>query len=137
MRTALDTNVLAAIWGNEPSVPILLPKLGRAESEGALLICPLVSAELHAHPWVSAQDLDRLLESTRIAADTRVEQQVWREAGLRYRSYSERRRRSGGGSPRRLLADFVIGAHALLQADRLLTLDSEIYARNFPELILL
>lgn len=137
MRTALDTNVLAAVWGNETSVPILLPRLGRAKSEGALLICPLVWAELHAHPWVSAQDLDRLLESTGIVVDIRIEPQVWREAGQRYRSYSERRRRSGGGSPRRLLADFVIGAHALLQADRLLTLDSEMYERNFPELILL
>ena len=40
-------------------------------------------------------------------------------------------------TPKRLLADFVIGAHALYSADRLLTLDEGRYRRDFPELKLL
>ncbi len=37
----------------------------------------------------------------------------------------------------RLLADFVIGAHALLQADRFLTLDAGAYEQDFPDIALL
>jgi predicted nucleic acid-binding protein len=31
------------------------------------------------------------------------------------------------------MVDFLIGAHALLQADRLFTLDPKIYEQDFPE----
>jgi len=33
-----------------------------------------------------------------------------------------------------LLADFIVGAHALTRSDRLLTLDPSRYSRDFPEL---
>jgi predicted nucleic acid-binding protein len=33
-----------------------------------------------------------------------------------------------------LLADFIIGSHALAQADRFMTLDPKRYARDFPDL---
>src|SRR5436305_572495 len=39
-----------------------------------------------------------------------------------------------GGSAKRLLVDFIVGAHALIRADRLLTLDASRYAKDFPEL---
>ena len=35
--------------------------------------------------------------------------------------------------PKRLLADFIIGSHALAQADRFMTLDPKRYERDFPE----
>jgi predicted nucleic acid-binding protein len=35
---------------------------------------------------------------------------------------------------RRLLADFVIGAHALLRADRLVTFNGADFRSDFPEL---
>jgi predicted nucleic acid-binding protein len=46
-------------------------------------------------------------------------------------------RRSGGGSPKRSLPDFVIAPHALLQADRLMTRDANRYSQDFPKLRLI
>ena len=50
---------------------------------------------------------------------------------------AQRRRRSKGVEAKRMLADFIVGAHAMLRADRLFTLDNERYATAFPELTLL
>jgi hypothetical protein len=78
-----------------------------------------------------------MLEVTGVLIDLRIEERVWTEAGHRFAKYAARRRRATGEGPRRLVADFAIGAHALLQADRLLTLDPKVYEREFPELRLL
>jgi predicted nucleic acid-binding protein len=137
MRTAIDSNVFSAIWSKEPSVPLLLRKLNTAKSEGALLICPAVFSELHAYPGASPSFVEGMLDATGVSVDYRIEETVWAEAGKRYASYSARRRASRGDSPRRILTDFIIGSHALMQAERLLTLDAGIYRRNFPELKLL
>lgn len=58
---------------------------------------------------------------------------MWRLAGEAYAAYAERRRRSHGGHPRRLLADFLIGAHAQ-GVGSLLTRDLGIYRASFPHL---
>src|SRR5438046_5990875 len=44
---------------------------------------------------------------------------------------------SRAGSPKRLLVDFIVAAHALLRADRLMTLDASRYRQDFPKLRLL
>ena len=137
MRTAIDTNIFSAIWSGESSVPELIQKLGMAKSEGALLICPAVFAELHAYPGASAEFVTGMLRATGVSVDYALEEATWSEAGQRFSAYSARRRTSGGDSARRILTDFLIGAHALRQAERLLTLDAGIYRRNFAELRLL
>lgn len=62
---------------------------------------------------------------------------IWDLAGRAFAAYCRERRRSGGGIAKRLLSDFVIGAHAQLHADRLATLDQERYRAYFPELVLI
>jgi len=134
MRTALDTNVLSAIWDQEPSAASLSNLLGESSRAGSVVLCAAVYAEAIAHPRVTEEFLGKFLSHAEVVVDFELDEQVWLEAGRRYARYAKRRRRSGQGQPRRLLADFVIGAHALLTADRFITLDKGRYARDFAEL---
>ena len=64
---------------------------------------------------------------------------VWGLAAERFARYAENRRRSGGGRPRRILADFLIGAQALTQpwagfTPAIATLDGRFFQNCFPEL---
>ena len=43
----------------------------------------------------------------------RQETQAWRVAGKAFQKYASRRQKQQAGRPRRILADFLIGAHAL------------------------
>jgi predicted nucleic acid-binding protein len=137
MRTAIDTNILSAILSNEPTAASIAQQLSAARGDGALLLAPAVYSELLAHPNVSESLLNRFLEDTGIAVDFLLSEEIWVEAGRRFARYARRRHRSGHDQPKRLLADFIIGAHALLQADRLVTLDSARFKQDFPELKLL
>jgi predicted nucleic acid-binding protein len=134
MRTAIDTNIVSAIWASEPSAEKIAEMLARSSDAGGLTIAAPAYAELLAYPGATPKFVDGFLDSTRAMVDFRLDEVIWREAGLRFGKYAARRRSSRGGAPRRLLADFIIGAHALLRADRLLTLDVPLYARDFPEL---
>lgn len=134
MITSVDTNVVSAIWSAERSAPALVAKLGLARSSGAVLMSPVVFAELHAYPGADAAMVGNFISATSITIDYRLLDEVWMEAGRCFAVYSVRRRQSGGGSPRGLLPDFVIGAHALIQADCLLTLDVDFYQQYFPKL---
>jgi len=58
-------------------------------------------------------------------------------AATSFAAYAIRRRGSGGGSPKRLPADFLVAAHAVLKADRLMTRDASRYAQDFPTLRLI
>jgi predicted nucleic acid-binding protein len=137
LKTAIDTNVISVLWSANPSAAQVASLLGRIASEGALVICPAVYAELIAHPKATPQFVDQFLLTTRMEVDFSLDESVWREAALRFAAYARRRRKSAGGETKRLLADFLIGAHAFLQADRLFTLDPDRYIKDFPKLPLI
>lgn len=136
MRTAIDANVISSIWSYEETAPQLLEQLDKALEWGSLVLCPVVYAELHGYPGISRGKIDEFLDATRVSVDWRMDEEVWGLAGSRFADYAKRRRKQKHPSPKRLLADFVIGAHAQLRADRLLTLDQRRYRHDFPELIL-
>jgi len=93
-----------------------------------------VFVELAAMPTVNVQRVEELLAEMHIAVDFDLGEDAWRLAATSFAAYAMRRRRSGGGSPKRLLADFGIAAHALLHADQLMTLDAKRYGQDFPKL---
>jgi predicted nucleic acid-binding protein len=137
VRTAIDTNVISAIWSWEPSAERAIAQLGEAKTEGSLVISPIVFAELLAYPRATEAYVRGFLHATRVVIDLKPEETIWTEAGVRYARYAARRRKATGEGPRRILADFLIGAHALVQADRFLTLDPTVYQQDFPEVRLL
>jgi predicted nucleic acid-binding protein len=137
MRTALDTNILSTVWSGTPSAVAISAQLARVHAEGALVICAPVFVELSAVPGMNVQTARKALEEMAIAIDFDIEEDVWILAAQSFAAYSIRRRHSGGGSHKRLLADFVIASHAMLKADRLMTRDINRYAMDFPNLRLI
>ena len=134
MRTAIDTNVLFALWSGEPLASLVSEVLDQAAGSGGLVVCAAVYAELLAHPKAKLDFVDGFLSTTGISIDFDLGEPVWRAASVRFAKYTSRRRVSPGGSAKRLLADFIVGAYALIRSDRLFTLDPSRYARDFPEL---
>lgn len=137
MRTAIDTNVLSALWSKEPFAQDIARRLGAAKTEGAALVSAPVYAELLAYPGITEPFVNSFLQDTGIDIDFDLPPPVWLQAGRRFARYAQRRRAAVAGFPKRLLADFIIGSHALNQADRLMTLDPRRYKRDFPELTLI
>lgn len=136
MTTAVDTNVFVALWtGTAQASAAARKALEQASQLGALVIAPPVYAELIAAPDRARDAVDTFLHRTHIEIDWALHQTVWVTAALAYRTYAQRRRaQRGDPGPRRILADFVIGAHAVELASALLTFDDGIYRASFPTL---
>ncbi|MEM6431083.1 MAG: PIN domain-containing protein [Deinococcota bacterium] len=137
MRTAIDTNAISAFLSREPAAQDIRRMLVKAKQAGGLVISGAVYAELLAYPNADRAFMDNFLMSTGIQTDFDIRADVWIKAGEAFSSYAERRREHKAGHPKRILADFLIGAHALLEADRLLTLDKHLYQTSFPKLKLI
>ncbi|RJF71608.1 type II toxin-antitoxin system VapC family toxin [Deinococcus cavernae] len=133
MTLALDTNILSALFRAEASAEDVLTVL-ESRAPGQLVIHGAAFSEFLAAPGIDEETAFAFLRDTGVRADWETDENVWRCAAREFRAYAVRRRGSGGYQPRRILADFVIGAHALLRAEALLTLDPQHYRLNFSEL---
>jgi len=137
MKTALDTNILSPVWSGQPSAKAIAAQLSKARAEGALIVSAPVFAELSAHPLAKAELVGRFLGEMRISIDFELGEDVWQLTAAKFAAYATRRRRSGGGLPKRLLVDFIVASHAMLKADRLMTRDAKRYGQDFPNLRLI
>jgi hypothetical protein len=135
VATALDTNVLVAYWGPDPSLNLAVQDaLESAFGRGNVTVAAPVFAELVAGPGRTEDFVNGFFEDTGIAIDWELGEEVWRSAGRAFRSCAERRRKHRDPGARRILADFLIGAHAAAHDYRLLTLDERLYRAAFPSL---
>jgi hypothetical protein len=135
MTTAIDTNVIIALWDKDPSLSLAAQTaLEAAFSRGALVVAAPVFSELMAAPGRTETFLNSFLEDTGVAVDWNLDEDVWSSAGRAFQSYAERRRKQRDSGSRRILADFLIGAHAFTRGYRLLTLDERLYRAAFPSL---
>ena len=136
MTTAVDTNVIIALWDKSISVSSAAQTaLETAFSRGSLVVAAPVFAELLAAPGRTEAFVDAFLEDTGISVEWNLDETIWRVAGRAFQRYAERRRKQRDSGTRRILADFLIGAHADTRGYRLLTLDERIYRPAFPKLV--
>jgi predicted nucleic acid-binding protein len=136
MIATLDTNVVVGVLeGEETLAERVALILDRLADQGPVLVAPAVYAELLAAPSRSPALVDAFLAQTPVRVDWSLEEAVWRAAGLAYRTYMQRRQAEAADAPlRRILADFIIGAHAVQRQATLLTWDEGIYHTYFPGL---
>ena len=135
MITSLDTNIIAALWDADEALHQAAREvLDAAHGLGRLVICGVVYAELLAAPGRTEAFVDGFCEETGIEVEWDFGERAWRAAGAAFQSYAARRRKHRGAETRRILADFVIGAHASVSGYRLLTLDAGSYQASFPRL---
>ena len=134
MLTAIDTNIISCLWSKESASTNVAASLFKAKQEGGLIISAAVYAELLAYPKATKGFLDSFIKTTDIQVDYAHSEAIWHKAGEAFADYVLRRRKAKSKEAKRLLIDFLIGAHAHQTADRLLTLDKNRYETAFPDL---
>lgn len=127
MRTALDSNVILDVITDDPVWAAASERaLREALSAGLLIIGECVLAEIT--PAFRAGEVDQFLADWNIQfLPTSVDSAKY--AGEMFARYLDR-----GGKAKRVLPDFLIGAHALLSSGRLLARDRGYYRDYFSGL---
>lgn len=153
MITAVDTNIFFDILiPGEPHSDSSKRLLDKHLASGKLILCEVVFAELAAQ-FPSEQELKLFLTETGMRLVQSNEKSL-HMAGMRWAGYARRSKRNNfscaecgksftvscphckAAVTRRqiVLSDFLIGAHALVQADCLLSRDLGIYKSSFNDL---
>jgi predicted nucleic acid-binding protein len=127
MIVAVDSSVLLSIFLDEPSADRWMETLVHARREGRLTLCDVVYAEI-APAFPSRSRLETALQALGIELDPIGAEAAWL-AGQTFRAY-----RASGGPRQHLIPDFLIAAHAAVQANRLAAEDRGYLKRYFPKL---
>ncbi len=131
MITAVDSSVLLDVFTADPTFGNAAREaLRTCRADGSLVACEVVWAEVGAAfgDRSRAATVMEQLGIRYLALD--LEAATW--CGQEWRRY-----RSAGGSRRRVIADFLIGAHATVHAERLLTRDRGFFRSYFTEVAVL
>jgi hypothetical protein len=127
MRTAIDSSVLWSVFKGESDAKRWIDLLVSTREASSLIVCEIVVAEI-APLFRKLGDLEAKLESLGIDFDPIRPESAFM-AGEIFRDYGEH-----GGPRTQLIPDFLIGAHALNQADCLAAQDRGYFRAYFPGL---
>jgi predicted nucleic acid-binding protein len=129
--TAIDSNVLIdVLTADEEDGSRSGEAVRRALAEGSIVACDVVVAEVAS--WFPRADIGAETMRTLEVGFDPISEDAAVTAGRAWRAYRDR-----GGTRTRLIADFLIGAHAQVHADRLLTRDRGVYRTYFADLVVL
>lgn len=124
---AIDSSVLVDLLADGPLADAAEASLRRCLSVGPVVVCDVVLAEVCSALKDGAEAVAVLEEmGVRFSA---IEAKSALRAGEMHRRHRQR-----GGEPGRSVSDFLIGAHALLQCDGLITRDNQFYRDYFKGL---
>ena len=130
MITAVDSSVLWAIFNEEKTANQWTETLAYAASEGTLVVSPVAFAEM-AHAENDVTSLINRLARFSITYDKMSPESAYL-GGLIFKRY-----RKAGGPRNNMIPDFIIAAHAMVQADRLAAIDRGYLRTWFSDLNLL
>ena len=117
MITAVDSSVILDVLTDDDRFAARSEAaLRTADEQGKLVICDCVLAEIYP-AFTDATLFDEFLSDWRIEYST-TDTEAAKLAGRYFAAYLER-----GGTAKRVVPDFLIGAHAAVSADRLLARD--------------
>lgn len=128
---AVDSSVLLDLLTDDPQFATAsVNAVAQALGVGELVVCEAVVAEVQTMLDTRETAMDALAEfGIRFQATT---EQAAVRAG-----HMQRRFRDRGGRRERVVADFLIGAHAMMQCDALITRDAGFYRDYFKGLKLI
>ncbi len=127
MILALDSSVLLAIFKGEQSAARWLDILVKHVAVGELRICDVVASEIAAF-FPKPAHFHQKLEQLNITLEG-LNYEACYLSGSIFTEY-----RKAGGKRDRLIPDFMIGAHALVQADALIASDRGYFRAYFGKL---
>jgi predicted nucleic acid-binding protein len=130
MKTALDSSVMLVVQRRQAGWEQWRDALTQAATEGSLLLSAVAFSECSIG-FASAKVALEELASIQVWYDPISPESAWL-AGQTFLRY-----RREGGPRQHLIPDFLIGAHATVQADRLAATDRGYLRRYFPALPLL
>ena len=94
MITAIDMNVIVALWAADPKLSAAAESaLDASLRDGGLVVCPAVFAELMAAPGRDEAFVNTFFRDTGIRVEWSLEERVWRAAGTAFQLYEARRRK--------------------------------------------